>query len=455
MKNKNLTMTSYGFGKFLMEFLTGAYGAIVFKFYETEIGLPTMFVTLAIIIYSIWNAFNDPLIGYFTSKKSFFIEKIGYRMFWIIFGIIMSSTCFFLIFAVPSSWIESKSYLFIFLYMVVTVCLYDSFYSMWEVNYQAVFPDKFRTQKERTNTSAIATVVGVFGIAAGFIVPPMFFEYGVRESYITCGLVMMLIGYFVMFLLLLGVKETPEMKERYKQKVNEVELSFFTQMKAALSNKNLLAMLLLLFLYQSACMCMTSSVHYVTEYILELPSSSTTIIFAGMLIGAISSILIWKPISKKPNMSFQKLLMICLVWMALAAAPMTFSSSIYVFIACMSLWGIGFGGFFTFMNPALSDIIDSIVVKNKRRDDGLIMGFRAFFMRLSYMSQAIVFLLCHELTGFDPNNMTQTAKFGISLHMGLIPALFLLAGFVVFVSLNKLKVDEIEENRIKLQDLNL
>ena len=107
------------------------------------------------------------------------------------------------------------------------------------------------------------------------------------------------------------------------------------------------------------------------------------------------------------------------------------------------------------MVPAVSDIIDSIVVKTKRRDDGLILGFRAFFMRLSYMSQALVFLLCHELTGFDPANITQKAKFGISLHMGLIPAIFLLLGLFVFAKLNTLKLDEIKKNRKQLATLNL
>ena len=54
---------SYGVGRFLAEFLTGAYGIMAFFFYEKEMGLPTIFPTVATIIYSIWNAVNDPLIG--------------------------------------------------------------------------------------------------------------------------------------------------------------------------------------------------------------------------------------------------------------------------------------------------------------------------------------------------------------------------------------------------------
>ncbi len=52
-------MVSYGMGKFIAEFLTGAFGSIVFMFYETEVGLSAGYAALATILYSLWNAIND------------------------------------------------------------------------------------------------------------------------------------------------------------------------------------------------------------------------------------------------------------------------------------------------------------------------------------------------------------------------------------------------------------
>ena len=53
------TMASYGMGKFLAEFLTGAYGAIVYKYYETTVGLGGLFVaavylTVACLYVFVW-----------------------------------------------------------------------------------------------------------------------------------------------------------------------------------------------------------------------------------------------------------------------------------------------------------------------------------------------------------------------------------------------------------------
>jgi GPH family glycoside/pentoside/hexuronide:cation symporter len=93
-------MASYGMGRFLAEFLTGAFGAIVFKYYETEVGLSAGYAALATIIYSIWNAANDPLIGYITAKPTILSKKLGRRFPWIALGAILCSLSFILIFAI-------------------------------------------------------------------------------------------------------------------------------------------------------------------------------------------------------------------------------------------------------------------------------------------------------------------------------------------------------------------
>ncbi|MCK9599578.1 MAG: MFS transporter, partial [Sphaerochaeta sp.] len=182
-------MVSYGMGKFIAEFLTGAFGSIVFMFYETEVGLSGAYAALATVIYSVWNAVNDPIIGYMTNKTAPLSKKFGRRFVWIMGGLVLCSLAFIMIFSVPASWDAKKQPLPVFLWMVITICLYDGLYSLWEVNYQSLYPDKFRTDKERTTTAAIGTGIGVLGIAAGFIIPPLFFSYGVRASYQVCAIV--------------------------------------------------------------------------------------------------------------------------------------------------------------------------------------------------------------------------------------------------------------------------
>ena len=162
-------MASYGVGKFQAEFFTGAFGALVFFYFETELGLATWMVTLAIVIYSLWNAINDPIIGFLTEKPTFLSKKLGRRFPWIIFGALIWVFSFVLIFAVPQTIRSSQGA--VFAWMVVSICLYDTLYSIWEVNYQSTFVDKFRSHDARSKAASIAIVIGVLGIAAGALVP--------------------------------------------------------------------------------------------------------------------------------------------------------------------------------------------------------------------------------------------------------------------------------------------
>jgi GPH family glycoside/pentoside/hexuronide:cation symporter len=467
MKRKNGeigsgVMASYGVGKFLAEFLTGAFGAIVFKFYETEIGLAAGYAAIATIIYSLWNAVNDPIIGFITNRRAPLSHKLGRRFPWIIIGLLLSAVSFVLIFAVPASWqaqVKSNP-IPVFIWMVISICLYDAAYSLWEVNYQSVYPDKFRSQAVRTKAAAISTAVGVLGVAAGFVVPPLFFSYGDVGSYLVSGWVIAAIAVVGTLLIIPGIFETKGMIERFKkqQQLNKVEAKkehgFFPSMKRALSHRDLIAFILLLFLYQSGTMCMTSSIHYVGNYILNVPSSGTTTIFAGMLIGTLLSIPLWSFLSKKLKNN-QRMLLITSLVMALFAFPMTFGRTKLFFTIFMALWGFGFGGFWTFMTPAMADIVDAIVIKDKRRDDGILMGIRAFFMRFSYASQAIVFWVIHRLTNFSSDPTSKSSQMGISLHMATIPALFFLAGAIVFYFMNTLTPEKVAKNKEELSTLDI
>jgi Na+/melibiose symporter and related transporters len=455
-KKSILTMASYGTGKFLAEFLSGAYGIMVYYFYESEMHLDALYVAIATVIYSIWNAVNDPLIGYITGKTSKVTRRFGRHTPWILSGIVLCSVSYVGIFAVPD-WIRKKPVM-LFLWMVTFVCLNDGFYSLWEVNYQEVFPNKFRTTEERSKTAVIATSIGVFGIALGAVLPPIFYSYGDPGSFATSAMIIGAICIIGAILIRRGVSETPEMKLASAKVEQQDEMGFFKALAQSVRHKEFLALLLMLFFYQSACMCMTGSVNYVVSGVLGMKSTATTPIFAGMLIGALVSILVWRSVAKRIRNNNQKLLVITSFAMAIASGALFFADSQITFMIGMFLWGLGFGGFWTFMTPAMADVVDSVVVSEKRREDGVLMGIRAFFMRLSYTSQAIVFWLCHKMTGYDSEItgiQTPLARIGIKLHISLIPAVFFAVAAMCMLLINTLTPEIVEKNKEELKKLGL
>jgi glycoside/pentoside/hexuronide:cation symporter, GPH family len=437
-------MMSYGVGKFLAEFLTGGIASLVFKFYETEIHLSSGLVALVIVLYSVWNAVNDPLIRFFTSRPLRLSARLGRRFPWILLGSVTCGLVFFLVFAPPAGLSQPG----LFFWFLVAICIYDALYSTWELNYQSVFPDRFRSSGERAKAAGIGTIIGVFGIAAGAVVPTFIIKYGVPSTYLATAAVFAVASILLALLLLPGVRETPSMIARYlEQEMKRAEApSFWKLLKEAFKVLDFMAFILLYFFYQAATLSMTASIHYVGDYIV---GRSTTLIFAGMLLGALAAVPLWLAIGKKVK-SRQTLLAMAAGALALLCLPLVFVPGYWGFVAAMFGWGLAFGGFWMMMTPAMADVIDEIVAKTGRRDDGMILGFRAFFGRLAYAVQALSFWLVHRATGFAADPRSAQARFGIRVHTALVPALLLAIGVLVFLKMNGLDDRKAEAYRAEL-----
>ena len=95
-------MLSYSSGNFVNEFIQGVLAFVLFYFYEVEVGLASWMTGLGLGIYAVWDAFNDPLVGYLTDRPYRFTRKWGRRFPWIVVGFIPMLISFVLIFSPPN-----------------------------------------------------------------------------------------------------------------------------------------------------------------------------------------------------------------------------------------------------------------------------------------------------------------------------------------------------------------
>lgn len=455
IRHSKMSMTSYGFSDFFLQFIAGVQGVMLFFFYEAEIGLESWLAGLGFTIFAIWDALNDPIVGFLTDRPTRFTKKFGRRFPWIFASFVPMIFSFLLIFCPPNVNPQEQPFV-IFGWLVFSTCLFDTFESIFTINIFALFPDKFRDRSERITASGIRVYVGFFGILAGFLIPPLIIIYGEIGTYALMAWVCVIISFISWILLLPGTRDDKATVLQYleKRETQEKE-SFMKSLIEAFKMKNFIAFLIFYMLYQALTTTMTSSFLYLTRYILKAEAGVSTIIMAMFLLGGVIGIPIWiKFTGKKPD--HRRTLLISGGVMAVAALILTFITNLIGIIILMLIFGIGLGGLWIMLSPAFGDVIDESVINYGKRQEGIYSGFRFFMGNLARVLQAVTFAVVHSFTGFIEGSEYQPslALIGIQLHTGLIPAIFMIIGMLIlwkFYDITPEKADLIKHKLVELK----
>jgi GPH family glycoside/pentoside/hexuronide:cation symporter len=451
---------SYGLGEFIMQTFSLAFGAYVFYFYEVEIGLDSWLVAFGFILYAIWNAVNDPLVGYICDRPFSFTKKWGRRFPWIISSVIPSILTYVIIFAPPNVDPKEGQWI-IFTWLVFATCLFDTAFSFVSVNSAALFADKFRNDDERRKVSGINMTLGYIGIAVGAIVPPFIINYGVRESFIDQAWVLVAVALLAALFMIPGMREDEETIERYLKacedfKEKKEKTSFFGTFIAAFKQKNFTAFAILFLGYGVLRICLLAGMQYGIRYILKLPASAASLIMVAFLLGSLISIPLWVWWARKINNN-RKVIITTAIMSSIFALPMMILDNFIGWVIILFLWGIGIAGMFILRAVVFADIIDESVIDTGKRNEGMYNGFYIFINRLAIVFQAIIFAVVHELTGFVEGAETQSesAIWGIRLTMSVIPVFFLLVGTLIFWKVYDITPEKANIIKARLKELNL
>ena len=447
VRHSKKNMASYGFGNFTIEFISMAFSTYAFYFYEMELKLGIWFVMGGFFFYAFYNAINDPIVGFLTNKPFKFTRKWGRRFPWILIGGIPFILSYILIFTPPALNPVSDAWLLL-LWLVFTTCLFDTFASVFWVNFSSLFPDKFRSVKERRTATGIQVPIGLVGVALGAIVPPLLLTEGISSTYVIQAGGVIIVGLITLGLTIPGVRDDQDAVDRYLEthKAKEKGPSFFKSLGFALKQRSFVAFIISYTLYRTLVQSMTASVPYVAINLLGETDDAAIPIFAGFLIGALVSTPIWVKAAHKTNNN-KKIMVLCGLLMGIFTIPLIFLENLIAIIIALVVWGLSIGGYWAMIAPILADVVDDSVVKHKKRQEGVYAGFQQFFGRLAIFFQALSFALART---FSP-----TEKIGIHIHLAVVPMICILVGTFVFWKWYDLTPEKVAKNQKKIIELNL
>ena len=450
-------MASYSTGSFLYQLVEGVLVFMLFFYYETEIGLQSWMTGLALVIYAVYDAFNDPIVGYISDRPYKFTKKWGRRFPFMLFSYIPMLIMFLLIFSPPVTSAQGNQWI-IFGWLILTTCLFDTFESFFTINFFGLFPDKFRDGSERITASALGVYIGFIGILFSFILPPMIIIFGQIDTYILMAWITVIMSVCGWVLTLPGLRDDKETLDHFIEHYDDTKRdSFFSAFSDALRQKNYRTLLIMYLFYQCLTITMIASLWYTVRFVLKASPGTLVIIVLLLMVGGLISVPFWSKYSEKTGDS-KKTMIISGFIMVITAGMLTFiGASVIGYYVLLFIFGLGLGGFWVMLNPTFSDVIDESVIITEKRREGMYGGFRFFMSNVAKVILAIILATVHELTGFQERGESQsaTAIFGIQLHQGLIPAVLLAIGLLIFWKFYDITPDKSKMIKEKLIELKI
>jgi GPH family glycoside/pentoside/hexuronide:cation symporter len=426
----------YSFGYLLVFFMGGFFNTYVFYYYEVEIGLPIALLGLAFIVFAIWNMINDPLLGYLTDRPFKWSKKYGFRAPWMLIGAIPYIICWWFLFAIPESLVKNSDPWPIFWYFLIIACLFDTFYSLFSTHINAGFTTYFRTDAERRRSSAINTTLPtILQLFIGFTVP-LIYIYGDRNSMVLAQGIVVLLLIICVLILIPGIRETEEIKEAFARGYQtRGKGSYFKTIKFAFKQRNFISSMLVFVMLTLGSTLATASGVYFMKDVLRLPLYNAVFTGLAYFFGYVLFIPFWSNMSKRYGHA--KIMKLSCLLIGLVYLPQLWITTLSEAIIFSFFGGFVAGAFWVTLGPVAADVNDEITTSTGRHQEAMYEGIRTLFYRIGFIGQAVIFVLVHVATGYNPNpNAVQTplAVWGVRIHAGLLPSI---CGFIAFIIMYK------------------
>ena len=419
---------SWGVAALGTSLVSGIYGSLLPIFYQDYLGVRARWIATTSLIYAIWNAVNDPLFGYITDSTR---SKLGRRIPY------MRYTAPFLALTLTHIWLAPSGARdpMIFVWMLVSMLLYDTAYTMIGLVYSALLPEITESDAERNTLQIASSLFGLLGTILGFVIPDLFRpKAGTTPDFLPLQLSMLTAGVVSAGLIIfttLRIKERPEFHE-----VDE-PLKLGPAIRYTFTSRSFLVLVAQNFMSILMQSLLLGGLFYLADYVLQVSAIQLLIwLFIPLLIGVPLTTLIRRRLGVVGAQ--QALLVVAgIALLFLAFVPDTLVP------VCLAFAGFGLSGPQTLTNVMFGQVADEDELRSGVRREGAFFGVNALLTKPAQSVALALSPFILEATGFISREANQgritldqpaEALFGIRAIVGLIPGAAMLLGALILVA---------------------
>jgi GPH family glycoside/pentoside/hexuronide:cation symporter len=419
---------------------------LIFTFYYSVMHVYVGLVTIVYIIWSIYNAFNDPVLGALSDRTRTSRLWGGRRRPWMIAMIIPLSLVMVFLFTPPPGDRIIRA-----VYMLAIMMLFDTFYTAYSLNHTSLYPEMFSGDRAREAVGVARRVFMVIGLIIAFALPAVIFgdisftDEASVPLYQFTGIVFgIIIAATMIVRLKWGVRE-PFYENRQDVKLP----GFFESLKITLKNRQFL-----LFVGASTTCwyCFTLLPMLMPLYGKEVLGQNipimTTLLLLIAFLSTIPGAFMWSKIDARAGS--KNAMMYSMLWWAISLLALLFITDYAIAAIAMIFVGLGLGGPTYFIDRNISNVADKDQITTGCRREASFFGIHAVFIRLAAILVILSINIVFTYNGWQDASAFDLAGeqvFGLRLLMSVFPAGALAIGLVLlhFFKLGKKEVKEIQD----------
>ncbi|MFX0034698.1 MAG: MFS transporter [Candidatus Hermodarchaeota archaeon] len=420
---------SYGIGQLSDITAYQTFTFLVFTFYYAVVGIDIISIMVAFILWALWNSFNDSLIGFFSDRTH---TRWGRRIPWIMISLGPLALSVFLLFTPPIS-MDITNNIPNFVYFMIIIVVFELFFTMYDLNFTALFPELFITVKERTKGNNIRQIFAILGLIMAFVLPGLFIsDYSDPASLGQYQLFGIVVAVIILIPALIFLKFSPREKAEFKEDYKKAP-NFIDSLKTCIKSKSFAwyipAEVANWFVYGM----LPAIVPLYGKYVLNITDTLLLSLLLGIafISAALFMTILWKPLVQRigPRKSW---LISMSIWVIILSLLMIIGDPISGMIVFF-LMGIGLSGSLYIIDIVISDIVDEDEVNTGTRREGAYYGVNMFLMHLSTVVVFLVIGPVFLISNWYEFNPADVPISSLRILISIFPIIALLIGiFVIY-----------------------
>lgn len=404
---------SYAFGMLAMMIPVQAFMSFYSYYYIDTLGLGIGLATLARLIYLIWDAVNEPMLGYLSDRTR---TRYGRRKPWIYAAMPFFLLTFVMMFSAPEQAGQSG----LFIWFLVALILFETASAIIWVNYVALFPELFRGDRLRAKASAVQQGYQIVALLIGTAVTPIL--------YTSLGFSWMAIIYALLFIILMWfcMIMTQEREEARAEEPLKLKAAFLETLK----NRAFWVFNIANSFAQTVNGLISSIIPFYAIYVLGIPDVQVTILMAAVFVSVIPLVAVWYWLVRR--LGAVRAWRIAFVCYALSVIPLWFAQGLIGGIIAGVIVGFGLAGFLVTPPVLTGKIIDRDAEKTGRRREGIYTAVAGFITRSSGFISAAAFFIVGLIFGYESGeNPGPNPEGAFRFLICIVPVMLLTVSFVI------------------------